>query len=78
MRGDIAMLANGVKKKLSIGRRKILKKIIKKYKSSNEDFDCIVPVSGGKEGSYVSHTIKNKYKLRPLTLLQDLRFVISR
>ena len=49
-------------------REKYLKKIIKKYKSSNEDFDCIVPVSGGKDGSYVSHTIKNKYKFRPLTV----------
>ena len=49
-------------------REKYLKNIIKKYKSTNEDFDCIVPVSGGKDGSYVSHTLKNKYNLRPLTV----------
>lgn len=45
-----------------------LQNLIKKYKSKNKSFDCIVPVSGGKDGSYVSHTLKNKYGLRPLTV----------
>lgn len=30
------------------------------------DFDCIVPVSGGKDGSYVAHNLKYKYGLNVL------------
>ena len=29
-------------------------------------FDCIVPVSGGKDGTYVSYTLKKKFKINPL------------
>ena len=46
-------------------RKKEFKKIIKKYKK-NKFFDCIVPVSGGKDSSYVSYILKNEYKLNPL------------
>ena len=36
-------------------RQKILKKIFNKSKKNkNKKYDCIVPVSGGKDGSYVS------------------------
>ena len=31
-------------------------------------FDCIVPVSGGKDGSYVAHTLKTKYGMHPLAV----------
>ena len=31
-------------------------------------FDCIVPVSGGKDGSYVSYILKEKFGLNPLTV----------
>jgi N-acetyl sugar amidotransferase len=47
-------------------RQNTLRKTLLKYK--NDNFKCIVPVSGGKDGSYVSHTIKNKYKINPLTV----------
>ncbi|MDA9651035.1 N-acetyl sugar amidotransferase [Candidatus Pelagibacter sp.] len=58
-----------IKKKVDWRQREnYLKKLIKKYKSFNDNFDCIVPVSGGKDGSYVAHTLKTKYKLRPLTV----------
>lgn len=41
--------------------------LIKKHKKDNpEKFDVIVPVSGGKDGSYVSWTMKNKYNLNVL------------
>ena len=49
-------------------RQKYLKTLINKYKSVNSDFDCIVPVSGGKDGSYVAHILKSKFNLRPLTV----------
>jgi N-acetyl sugar amidotransferase len=42
-----------------------LVKTIKKKKTYSE-FDCIVPVSGGKDGSYVAHNLKYKYGLNVL------------
>ena len=40
---------------------------IKETKTSS-NFDCIVPVSGGKDGTYVTHQLKNKYNLNPLCI----------
>jgi N-acetyl sugar amidotransferase len=45
-----------------------LKVIIEQNKSENKGFDCIVPVSGGKDGSYVGYILKSKYGLNPLTV----------
>jgi len=43
--------------------------LLHKYQSSNgSGFDCVVPVSGGKDGSYVAHTLKHKYGMNPLTI----------
>ena len=44
-----------------------LKKIIDETKSSSK-FDCIVPVSGGKDGTYVADQLINKYSLKPLCI----------
>jgi N-acetyl sugar amidotransferase len=49
-------------------KKKELSKLIKKYKSQNGSFDCIVPVSGGKDGSYVSYKLKHEFGMRPLTV----------
>ena len=50
-------------------KEKDLKKILKKHKRSNKDFfDCIVPVSGGKDGSYIAYNLKKKYNMNPLCL----------
>ena len=48
-------------------RQKELEKLLNKYRS-NGGFDCIVPVSGGKGGSYVAYTLKHKYGMNPLTV----------
>ena len=48
-------------------RKKELNQIIKKYKSSSE-YDCIVPVSGGKDGSYVASKLRDELGLNPLTV----------
>ena len=48
-------------------RRKELLQIVKKFKS-NGIYDCIVPVSGGKDGSYVASRIRDKFGLNPLTV----------
>ena len=49
-------------------RQKELKDTFEKYRSRTDGFDCIVPVSGGKDGSYVAYNIKHKYGMRPLAV----------
>ncbi len=49
-------------------REKELKNLLDKHKSTTGNFDCLVPVSGGKDGSYVAHQLKNKYGMNPLTI----------
>ena len=49
-------------------REKELQKILSHYKSKNGGFDCIVPVSGGKDGSYVSYKLKQEYGMNPLAI----------
>lgn len=48
-------------------REEELINILKKF-NFNKDFNCIVPVSGGKDGSYIAHTLKTKYKVKPLCI----------
>ena len=49
-------------------RENELKSLLAKYRSADGNFDCIVPVSGGKDGSYIAYTLKNKYNMNPLTV----------
>jgi N-acetyl sugar amidotransferase len=49
-------------------REKELIQILDKNKSKVGGYDCIVPVSGGKDGSYVSYQLKHKYGVNPLTV----------
>ena len=51
-------------------REKILKDILETYKEKqkkNNPYDCIVPVSGGKDSTFQTWLIKEKYKLNPFT-----------
>jgi len=49
-------------------REEELVELLNKYRSSTGNFDCVVPVSGGKDGSYVAYTLKHKYKMNPLCI----------
>ncbi len=49
-------------------RQKELEELLTKYKSKTGNFDCIVPVSGGKDGSYVAYMLKHKYGMNPLAI----------
>ncbi|MCS7214649.1 MAG: N-acetyl sugar amidotransferase [Thermodesulfovibrio sp.] len=49
-------------------RQKELETLLNKYRGYNKAFDCIVPVSGGKDGSYISYQLKHKYGMNPLTV----------
>ena len=48
-------------------RRKVFERIIDEYRSMNGCvYDCIIPVSGGKDSYYQIHIIKKVYGLNPL------------
>ncbi len=64
-----ACLWSKEKKKINWKKRILeLKKILKRHKSNIGGYDCIVPVSGGKDGSYVAYQLKKKYGMNPLTV----------
>ena len=43
-----------------------LANLLDTHRSSNGQFDCLVPLSGGKDGSYVAYNLKHKYGMNPL------------
>lgn len=55
------------KKRLNWSSRwKELESYCDRYRSRDGNFDCIVPVSGGKDSSYVAHMMKHKMGMHPL------------
>lgn len=42
--------------------------ILDRHRRNDGRFDCLVPVSGGKDGSYVSYMLKHKYGMNPLAI----------
>ena len=58
-----------IKKKIDWNLREIkLWNLCDKYRKNNGDYDVIVPGSGGKDSIFVSHILKHKYKMNPLTV----------
>ncbi len=58
-----------VKKIDWVKRRRELENILKKFRSKNSSYyDCIVPVSGGKDSTYQVYMVKNVLKMNPLTV----------
>ena len=50
-------------------REKILKKILEYYKNNSKSgYDCMVPISGGKDSIYQLHVLKHKYNMNPLAV----------
>jgi N-acetyl sugar amidotransferase len=50
-------------------RRLDLEKILNNYKSKDgSKYDCIIPVSGGKDSHFQAHIIKNEFGLNPLVV----------
>lgn len=45
-----------------------LQQLLNRHRSNNGRFDCLVPVSGGKDGSYVAYNLKHKYGMNPLAV----------
>jgi N-acetyl sugar amidotransferase len=47
-------------------RQKELEALLGRYRRDDGEFDVLVPVSGGKDGSYVAYNLKHKYGMHPL------------
>lgn len=47
-------------------RKKELEKLCDKYRSKDGSYDCIVPVSGGKDSSYIAWKLKHEFGMHPL------------
>lgn len=45
-----------------------LKQLCDQYRRDDGRWDCVVPVSGGKDSSFTAHTLKYKFGMRPLTV----------
>lgn len=48
------------------GREKDFLNILERYRSKDGNYDCIIPVSGGKDSCYQAYTMKYKYGMNPL------------
>ena len=49
-------------------RKKELEILLNKYRSTTGGFDCIVPVSGGKDGGSIAYRLRDLYGMCPLTV----------
>ncbi len=49
-------------------RQRQLEGLLDKHRRNDGHFDCLVPVSGGKDGSYVAHNLKHRYGMNPLAV----------
>jgi N-acetyl sugar amidotransferase len=49
-------------------RQNELQLLLSKYRSLNGGFDCIVPCSGGKDGSSIAYRLKHLYGMKPLAV----------
>lgn len=49
-------------------RQDELQILLDKYKSKNGGFDCVVPCSGGKDGSSIAYRLKRLYGMNPLAV----------
>jgi N-acetyl sugar amidotransferase len=51
-----------------VARERELRRILGYYKSLNNDYDCIVPISGGKDSTFQLHVITQVYNMRALAV----------
>jgi N-acetyl sugar amidotransferase len=61
-------------------RRAQLAGFCDRYRSQSGNFDCIVPVSGGKDSSYVAYMMKHELGMHPLcvNIIPPLEFEVGR
>ena len=54
-------------------RKKKLDHLIEKYRGKN-DYDCIIPFSGGKDSTFQAYYLKKNYNIKPLLIRFNHRF----
>lgn len=69
----VCNLCETYKKKKVLGTDR-LKKEISKYVSSHEKYDCIVPISGGRDSTYILFWAVKEFGLKPLAVHFDNGF----
>ena len=47
-------------------RRSEFETILQRYRGTGENYDCIIPVSGGKDSCYQAITMRDEYGMTPL------------
>jgi hypothetical protein len=53
-----------------VRREKKFKSIVNQYKNNSDSYyDCLIPVSGGKDSFYQSYVTAEKYGLKPLLMI---------
>jgi N-acetyl sugar amidotransferase len=52
-------------------RERKLRKLFDYYKSLNKDYDCIVPISGGKDSTFQLHVVTKVYGMRALAVTHN-------
>jgi len=64
------------KEKLDWKERSLkLKNILENYKNtSGNNYDCIIPVSGGRDSYFIVHVVKNIYKMNPLLVTYNKQY----
>jgi hypothetical protein len=56
-------------------KRKILDRIVKQAKSKNKEFDALVPLSGGKDSTYVLYVAQQELGLKCLAYTLDIGYL---
>ena len=49
-------------------REQDLRQLLEHYKSLKGDYDCLIPISGGKDSTFQLHVLTQVYKMRPLAV----------
>ena len=74
----ICSVCNQIKNKQEIDwvlRSRDLDKLLKKYKSKKDKYDCIVPFSGGKDSTFALWYLVTQKKVNPLVVRFDHNFL---
>jgi N-acetyl sugar amidotransferase len=58
-------------------REAMLRKLLDHYRGKTKPYDCIVPMSGGKDSSFQLYMVKKVYKMNPLAVTFNHMFFIE-
>ena len=58
-------------KKVEVYGEEALRKALSQYRGKGKKYDCIVPISGGRDSAYALHQIVRKHKMRAVALTVD-------